>query len=84
VALVLARILQYKLAKEEKNYSVGQIIDSLSKCCCTHFQENIWTLKYIDNVLEDIGNIFDINFKKKSMTLQEIKKILSNSKKSFT
>ncbi len=84
VALVLARILQYKLAIREKKYSVGQIIDSISKCNCVYFQENIWVLKYIDSVLEDIGDLFKVNLKKRTMTLKEIKKILSDAKKSLT
>lgn len=81
VALVLARILQYKLAKEDKNYSVGQIIESLEKCTCDHFTANYYFCNYSDNILEDIGNVLSIDFSSKFLTLQDMKKILSCTKK---
>lgn len=81
ISLVLSRILQHKLAKEGKNYSVGQIIESLSKCGCTHLQENIWVFNHTDAVLEDIETVLNIQLHKKTLTLQEIKKVLGDTKK---
>ena len=81
IALVLVRLLQQRL---DKKYSARQIIESLAKCNCSHVQENYWLFDYTDNVLEDIGNVLDINFKNKFMPLQEIKKILGDTKKVLT
>ena len=80
VALVLARILQHKLARKEKNYSVGQIIESLQKCTCDHFATNYYFCNYTDDVLENIGNELNIDFSNKFITLKDIKKNLSNTK----
>ena len=80
ISLVLARILQHKLAHEQKKYSVGQIIESLQKCTCDHVVANYYFCNYIDDVLEDIGNILNIDFSKKFITLKDIKKNLLNTK----
>ena len=80
VALVLARILQHKLSKKKKNYSVGQIIESLEKCTCDHFTANYYFCNYTDTVLEDIGSELSIDFSNKYITLKDIKKNLSNTK----
>lgn len=78
LALVLSRILQHKL---DKKYSVGKILESLSKCNCSNYHENYFLFDYYDTVLKDIGTILNINFALKNRTLQDIKKILSSSKK---
>lgn len=78
LALVLSRILQHKL---DKKYSVGKILESLSKCNCSNYHENYYLFDYYDTVLKDIGNILNINFALKNRTLQDIKKTLSSSKK---
>lgn len=78
ISLVLARVLQHKLGKK---YSVGKILDSLSKCNCSNYHENYYLFDYYDIVLKDIGNILNINFSLKNRTLQDIKKNLSCSKK---
>lgn len=78
IALVLSRVLQYKL---DKKYSVGKILESLSKCMCSHIENNYYLFSYYDKVLEDIGNILNLDFSKKYLRLQEIKKNLGNVKK---
>ena len=78
IALVLGRVLQHKL---NKKYSVGKIYDTLAKCNCSNFQENYYLFDYYDEILKDIGNIFNINFSLKNRTLQDIKKNLSMVKK---
>ena len=65
-------------------YSVSQILESLQKCNCSYIQENYWLFDYTDNILADIGNMLNINFDQKFMRLQDIKKILSQTKKSST
>lgn len=78
LALVLSRVLQHKL---DKKYSVGKILESLSKCNCSNYHENYYLFDYYDTILKDIGAILNINFALKNRTLQDIKKILSSSKK---
>ena len=78
VALTIARILENKL---EQKYSVGRILDSLSKAECSLAQQNYYLFDYYDEVLKDIGLIMDIDFGKRIRTLGEIKKILAKTKK---
>lgn len=78
IALVLSRVLQYKL---DKKYSVSRILESLSKCNCYNIQENYYLFNYYDEVLKDIGEKIKIDFSLKNRSLQEIKKILGTTKK---
>lgn len=78
LALVLSRVLQYKL---DKKYSVGKILETLSLCNCFNIQENIYQFTYYDTILKDIGKALDIDFALKTRTLQDIKKILGNTKR---
>lgn len=79
LALVLSRVLQHKL---DKKYSVAKILESLSKCNCSNIQENYYLFDYYDSVLKDIGSVTNIDFSLKNRTMQDIKKILADSKKS--
>ena len=79
LALVLCRVLQYKL---DKKYSVEKILESLGKCNCYNIEENIYRFNYYDEVLADIGSIINIKYSLKNRTLQDIKKILGMTKKS--
>ena len=78
IALVLSRVLQHKL---DKKYSVGKILESLGKCNCYQIQSNYYLFNYFDNVLNDIGTILNLDFSKKYMRLQDIKKNLGDVKK---
>ena len=78
MALVLSRVLQHKLGKK---YSVGKILDSLSKCNCSNIQENYYLFDYYDVILKDVGKVTNIDFSLKNRTLQDIKKILGMTKK---
>ena len=78
LALVLSRVLQLKL---DKKYSVGKIFESLSNCNCYNIQENYYLFNYYDDVLKDIGKKLNIDFSLKNRTLQDIKKILKETKK---
>ena len=78
VALTIARILENKL---EHKYSVGTILESLSKAECSLVQQNYYSFDYYDEVLKDIGLIMDIDYGKRIRTLGEIKKILAKTKK---
>ena len=78
LALVLCRVLQHKL---DKKYSVEKILESLSKYNCSNFQRNYYLFDYYYIVLENIGNIINIDFSLKNRTLQDIKKIFHYLKK---
>ena len=78
IALVLSRVLQHKL---DKKYSVGKILESLSNCNCSQLENNYYVFSYYDEVLKDIGNVINIDFSKKYRRLQDIKKILAETKK---
>lgn len=77
IALVLSRVLQYKL---DKKYSVGKILESLGKCNCYNIQENYYIFNYYDDILKDIGEQTGIDFSLKHRALQDIKKILGTTK----
>ena len=78
LALVLCRVLQHKL---DKKYSVEKILESLKQCNCSHIENNYYLFNYFDDILKDIGNAVNIDFSNKYMRLQEIKKILAETKK---
>lgn len=78
LALVISRVLQHKL---DKKYSVGKILETLSLCNCFNIQENIYQFTHYDAILKDIGQVVNIDFALKTRTLQDIKKILSQTKK---
>ena len=78
IALVLCRVLQYKLGNK---YSIEKILDSLRDCNCSHIENNYYLFNFFDTVLKDIGDVVDIDFSKKYMRLQDIKKILAETKK---
>ena len=77
IALVLSRVLQQKL---EKKYSVGKMLESLSKCNCYNIQENYYIFNYYDEILKDIGETLNIDFSLKNRTLQDIKNFRKNKK----
>jgi transposase len=78
LALVIARILQHRL---NNKYSVGQILESLAKISCTHFEENYYVFNYKNDITKDLKTALGIDFTKKYMRLKDIKKVLSDVKK---
>ncbi|WP_206459978.1 IS1634 family transposase [Anaerovorax sp. IOR16] len=78
IALVLARILEFKL---NGKYSITKMIKSLKSCSCTNIDRNYYLFDYYDEVLQDIESVTNIDFSTKIRTLQQIKKIISETKK---
>jgi transposase len=78
IALTIARIIERKL---DHKYSIGRILESLAKSECTHMKQNYYLFDYFDEILEDIGSIFQIDFSKRIRSLGEIKKMLATTKK---
>ena len=77
VSLVIARLLEDRL---EGKYSVTELLESLRKCECSKLEENIYLFNYYDDVLKDLGENLGIDYSKKYMRLNEIKKILAGTK----
>lgn len=78
IALTIARIIEHKL---DHKYSIGRILESLAKSQCTHMKQNYYLFDYYDEILGDMGSIFQIDFSKRIRSLGEIKKILAATKK---
>lgn len=78
LALTISRILEMKL---DRKYSIGRLLESLSKAQCTLIQQNYYLFDYYDEVLKDIGAVINIDFSKRIRTLGEIKKVLADTKK---
>lgn len=67
--------------KLEKKYSIGKLLDTLSKSQCSLLQQNYYVFDYYDEILKDIGKVMNIDFSKRIRTLGEIKKVLADTKK---
>lgn len=78
IALVMARILELKT---NRKYSISRMIESLQKCTCSYGKQNYYLFDYYDEVLRDLGAVFDIDFSLRIRSIGEIKKILANTKK---
>lgn len=77
VALTIARILENRLAQK---YSIGTILESLSKAECSLIQQNYYLFDYYDDILKDIGTAMDIDFGKLHSNFGRNKKILAKTK----
>lgn len=78
IALIIARIIEVRL---DYKFSVGKLLDSLSKAECTHMKQNYYLFDYYDEVLKALGDHFDVDFSKQIRSRGEIKKILAGTKK---
>ncbi|MEG6520447.1 IS1634 family transposase [Desulfotomaculum sp. 1211_IL3151] len=78
IALVIARIIEVKL---KHKYGIRRILESLSKADCTHMKQNFYLFDYYDDVLKDVGELFNIDFSKRVRSLGEIKKVFAGTKK---
>lgn len=78
VSLILARILEKRL---DRKYSVTAILESLNKSSCSLLEQNMYLFDYYDEILSAIGKELDIDFSKKYRTVNDIRKIIGESKK---
>jgi len=46
----------------------------------TYVDKNYYMFDYFDEIVKDLGDITDIDFSRRFMTLSEIKKIISGTK----
>lgn len=77
LSLLILRIIEKELGGE---YSTERIIDSLSKSNVDYLKMNYYKAVYYDEVLECIDKKLATNLKQKFMTLDDIKKMISDTK----
>jgi transposase len=78
VALLLMRLLEYRLSWR---YSAAAIQQSLASACGTSVGNNLYVFDYYDPVLAAIGKNLGIDFSRQSLTLQEIRHLLAQTKR---
>lgn len=78
VALLITRIIQMQT---NHDFSVGNLLESMSKAECTYLQQNYYLCDYYDDVLEKLELVYGIPYSNKILSLGEIKNILANTKK---
>lgn len=78
IALTILRLIQKKTGKE---YSSEKILDCLNKIECMKDYENIYVFGYRSKISDALGKAFGIDFTKKRLRLDDIKKILADAKK---
>ena len=72
-ALVLIRLLQTKL---DNKFPVGKIIHALKSYCCIPVDTNTYQFTYYDEILQDIGKVFNMELDNKYRTRQQIQRFL--------
>lgn len=78
VSLTIARLLEKEM---QGAYSVSQLLNSLRQSECSALEQNYFMFDYYDDVLEAVGQRFNIDFSVRYRRLGEIKKILAATKK---
>ena len=78
IALVITRIVEVRL---KNKYTIEKILDSLRSVSCSHIDANHYLFDYVDEVTDDINEVFNLDIGQKVMTLKEIKKVFANVKK---
>ncbi|MGD1822092.1 MAG: IS1634 family transposase [Pleomorphochaeta sp.] len=78
VALVILRLIEYRL---DWKYSSKKITKTLKLASGTLIESGYYAFNHYDDVLEDIGNDLDIDFSKKYLKLNQIKKMIGKTKK---
>ena len=73
IALVIVRLLE---KNTENNYSVNQIIESIKKFGCINDFSNIYRFFNKNSVISHLSKKFNIEFNKKRLPREKIKKIL--------
>ncbi len=77
IAVLILRLLELETGSK---YSIKTMINSLKKANVDLLEMNKYKAVYYDEVLEHIGNCLGIDFSRKYLTLDEIKKMISQTK----
>lgn len=78
ISLLLLRLLQINT---DQKYSTKKLVDEMKNITGTYVDKNYYMFDYSNDVVNDLGKSTDIDFSKRFMTLGEIKKIISHTKK---
>ena len=78
IALAILRIIQKKTGGK---YSAETVIENLKQIECMNEHENIYMFGHRNEITDELGNAFGIDFTRKRLRLAEIKKILGDVKK---
>ena len=77
ISLLIGRIVEFRL---NRKYSINRIKETLQKTACSRIDQNVWLFDYTDEITDSLNSIFETNFGRAIMTLQEIKNIFAKSK----
>ena len=77
ISLVILRLIQ---KKTDYKFTPEQIVTCLKNISCSLEHENVYLFDYRNNISDDIGKVFGIDFTNKRLRLNEIKNILASSK----
>jgi transposase len=78
IALILIRILE---AKTEGKHSVSTLTEAMREASASYLESNVWLFNYRSKVLDDIGSALNIDFSRKYMRVEEIRKTIGATKK---
>ena len=78
ISLVILRLIQKETGKK---YSAAAIIEALNKIECMHEFENVYLFGHRGEISAELGKAFGIDFSKKRLRLDEIKRILGDVKR---
>lgn len=78
ISLAILRIIQKKTGKK---YSADTIIENLKQIECISEHENLYLFGYRNEITDELGQAFGIDFTKKRLRLADIKKLLAEVKK---
>ena len=73
ISLVIVRLLEKKL---ENKYSFNKILQTIRSYTSSALEHDIYHQTFTNDVIQDIGNIYNIDLQRKYMALSEIRKIL--------
>jgi transposase len=77
ISLVITRLIQKKTSH---CFTPEQIITNLNNISCSLEEENIYLFDCRNSIIEAIGEVFGIDFTKRRLPLNKIKKILASVK----
>jgi len=78
IALVIMRLLQKSVGFR---HSPSKLIEAMNNISCVNECENMYLFDYRSSVSDDLGQSLGIDFKRKRLTLGDIKKYLGDAKK---
>lgn len=77
VSLLLLRLLENQV---DGKYSTKKLVETMKSISGTYIDKNYYMFDYYDDIVKELGDITNIDFSKRFMTLGEIKKIISETK----